>query len=113
MARDGLAADHVERRIAAANRIPPSQAAHYRALAKAGTDISYLDTLAAVAVDGVPSSEPPEDDDAVYAALYPTPEQDRKAADKRVSVTAARAAEPASDKDLYEAIFGPGSWEDQ
>ncbi len=114
MPPDRLAADHVERRIAAAvasHRIAPSRAAHYRALAKTGEDISFLDTLQPCDINASANtgSRPTrEDDEAAYAAMFPTTEQQRAHADAQL---AAAVYDPASDKETYEGIYGPGSWE--
>lgn len=114
MPPDRLAADHVERRIAAAvasHRIAPSRAEHYRALAKTGKDISFLDTLQPCDINASAStgSRPtPEDDEAAYAAMFPTTEQERARADAQL---AASVYDPASDREVFESIYGPGSWE--
>jgi hypothetical protein len=114
MPPDRLAADHVERRIAAAvasHRIAPSRAAHYRALAKTGEDISFLDTLQPCDINASAStgSRPtPEDDEAAYAAMFPTPEQERAVADAQL---AASVYSTASDKETYESIYGAGAWD--
>ena len=113
MASDGLAADHAERRIAAAvasHRIAPARAAFYRAKALAGEDISYLDTLQPCALNasaGSGSRPTPEEDEAAYAALFPTVEEERARADAHL---AAAVYNPASDREVFESIFGKGTY---
>jgi hypothetical protein len=113
-----LASEADERRIAAAvatHRIAPARAAYYRDLALAGKDISALDTL--VPCDLNAPDDADDDGDAIYAAFFPTVEQDRARADKQLRTYTARAAAPisgnqdADDKTIYESVFGPGSWD--
>jgi hypothetical protein len=115
--RDGLASDEVERVIASAIascRIPPARAAHYRTMAKGGTDIAPI--LASLApypgnagVNASTRSRPTaEDDDLAYAAMFPTVQEQRDQADAQL---AASVYSTASDQETYESIYGAGSWE--
>ncbi len=112
--RNGRASEEDERRIAAAvatHRIAPGRAAFYRARALAGEDISLLDTLQPCALNastGAGSRPTLEDDEAAYAAMFPTTEQERAHADAQL---AAAVYNPASDKELFEGLFGKGSFE--
>lgn len=130
VAAKAAASARAERHIGAAiqaGRIAPERAAHYRAKATAGEDISYLDTLAVVppalkaAGGGRARSQEDEEYEALfgarqhdqddggpeYAAFFPTTEQDRRRVDAR-EAAAAKAAASLSDDALFEELFGKG-----
>jgi hypothetical protein len=114
--RDGLIGDEGERKIAAAiasGRIPPSRAAFWRQQAKEGASLDVLATLQPVlASDGSALSIPAGDDgEAVYREMFSTVEESRRAADRQLAASVAAAAGPATDKEVFEAIFGKGTWE--
>ena len=125
----GLPYRETEAKIAAAiadGKFPRSRAAHYRALAAAGDDLSVLDQLAA----GVPVLDPggadqdPEDalyeslfgsprgdgsqpvtaaeaaEDPAYSALFPSVEQERRRADAQLAA-AAKATAALTDDELW------------
>lgn len=124
MPRDGLAGDEVERVIASAVascRIAPARAAHYRAMARSGTDIATLlaglqpypgNAAAAEVADTLSDDEywdyhfgrRPESEEAETATR-------RLPARAAAARQAAAAADDASDQEVYEAIYGPGSWD--
>jgi hypothetical protein len=113
--RNGRASEEDERRIASAvatHRIAPGRAAFYRARALAGEDISLLDALQPCALNassaGTRSGPTLEDDEAVYSSLFPSVEEGRRAAD---AALAAAVYDPASDKELFERLFGEGTFE--
>ena len=114
MSRDGLANEDDERRIAAAvatRRIAPARAAFYRSQARSGEDISFLETLQPCDLNASAStgSQPTrEDDEAAYAAIFPSSEAERARADAHL---AAAVYDPASDKEVFERIFGKGTFE--
>jgi hypothetical protein len=81
-----------------AGRIPSSRAQFYRDLAKTGTDISHLDTLATVpGVGHVAASAAQDAEDAAYCTLFGgTPGS---------GLRAVSAAQPSED-DVYQAMYG-------
>lgn len=113
---DGLANDEAERRIAAAvasHRIAPARAAHYRQMAKAGDDLSMLETLQPCDLNA-PAGAAEPDVDEIYASVFPTVAEGRQRADDRIRDYETRAAAPATDqadRESYETIFGLGSWD--
>lgn len=114
MPRDGLIGDEGERKIAAAvasGRIAPSRAAYWRQQAREGVNLDVLETIAPVTTGpGVVASGTLQGDgDAIYDSLYPTVEASRRAADRQLLVLEAASADPASDQEIYEGIFGKGA----
>jgi len=111
--RNGRASEEDERRIAAAvatHRIAPARAAFYRSKALSGEDISLLDSLQPDAGNALASSgshPTPEGDEATYADLFPTAEEDRRRAD---TALAAAVYNPADDKEVFESLFGKGTY---
>ena len=49
----------------------------------------------------------PEDDEALYSAVFPTTEQDRARAD---AALASAVYNPVDDKDVFESLFGKGTY---
>jgi hypothetical protein len=118
MSRDGLLSDDNERKISAAiasGRIPPGRAAYYRQRAREGLSLDVLATLQPVfAADGsaLRSAAQPGryDEDAIYGALYPSVQASRDAADRQLLAIEAASADPATEQEIYEAVFGKGTW---